>query len=63
MLVSFRHNNAPPKVSDFIFNLSTLRVAYHSSSGMLKQARRKLEGTEVELNKISPSERLPFKYL
>ena len=35
-------------------------VGVDSSSGMLKQAGRKLEGTEVELIKISPSERLPF---
>ena len=35
-------------------------VGVDPSSGMLKQAGRKLEGTEVELIKISPSERLPF---
>ncbi|NLV75745.1 MAG: class I SAM-dependent methyltransferase [Tissierellia bacterium] len=38
-------------------------VGVDSSLGMLKQAIRKLEGTEVELIKISPSERFPFKYL
>ncbi|HSH35097.1 class I SAM-dependent methyltransferase [Schnuerera sp.] len=35
-------------------------VGVDPSSGMLKQARKKLKGTQVELIKINPGEKLPF---
>lgn len=36
-------------------------VGVDPSSGMLKQAKRKLKDTQVELIKINPGERLPFE--
>lgn len=36
-------------------------TAIDPSSGMLRQARRKLKGTQVELVKIKANERLPFE--
>lgn len=36
-------------------------VGVDTSSGMLKRAKKKLEGTRIKLIKINPDERLPFE--